>query len=456
MTGGDAKICGRVLRAIVPILPSTVAFGIFIALMAYLDAKLTLIVIGMLAAASVFFYRTGLGAAASTVRHELGRPKAKREKKSIRDALRWGTTPFGLDSPLLTAVFEKGHTQKVADAFIKAKASAHQSHLINTILGAFVLMLIVVVKGTEILSRGSGWGDLVAFLIAGRLALGHFIPLTQSLTRVNRFYPKVTRYCRFLERVTKELAECVGDDAAESKGPIQVTVPLKDVEDKTLVLKSRARIAFLQRAPLDWFSLPIVARAFAWEQSKDAPKPVALGAVQLVQYKPPSWRSSIREVFALPDDLSHGALLRQLAGVGVQSEELSALPSKLDRMLSPEAWQKIPPAVAAVVALLSAVHTPRPLIILSGELLTGVSDFVAHEFLDERLRDRLLILGYTAHDARFIGRFGEESVLISDGETITEHLTVESFQANRDAIVSQLKERKVAVQEDEMELDEDD
>ncbi len=199
-----------------------------------------------------------------------------------------------------------------------------------------------------------------------------------------------------------------------------------------------------------------MARAFAWEQSKDAPKPVALGAVQLVQYKPPSWRSSIREVFALPDDLSHGALLRQLASVGVQSEELSALPSKLDRMLSPEAWQKIPPAVAAVVALLSAVHTPRPLIILSGELLTGVSDFVAHEFLDERLRDRLLILGYTADDARFIGRFGEESVLISDGETITEHLTVESFQANRDAIVSQLEERKVAVQEDEMELDEDD
>lgn len=424
MIAGDGRLCARGFRNLVNAIPAAMAFIVFSAAMVYLDPLLTLIVVAILASAGLLLYRVGLAAAGGTMQMESSQYYAGPEKRAIRDTLSWGAAPWAVDHPILKSIFETGHLRKVIDARLGADASQESGTAISAILGAVVLAVIILVKGAEIMMSGEGWGDLFVFLLVGRFALSYFLNLSQNLTGLNRLYPRIARYFLFVDSAEGTAATDPGAEKAARERPLKIVFTQADGGSGEMVLALGSRTAFIHPGPVSRFTMLACEGAFESDSGPPVVLPLTAGMTWLTPPRPPAFTVSPRAFFGLPEDLAPQDLARELGGLGIPVDGSKILAKTLDQDLGPQRWRKIPVSVIAATAWVAAAHSTRPLVVGDGRFLAKVGNDMVRKFLDSRFANRIVIFSYQPRDIGAIGKLGEKTVLISDGEAIVDAVPV--------------------------------
>lgn len=195
---GDPRYCGRVARITIGIvLPVLTFLGTF-AMLLWLDARLTIIVLILMGGALPILYAINVkGARHSVAMENYAKPAGKAKQELLELAAKGDgqTTPH---SPEIEKAFAKGPIARHLDAYVGRLRASDNSELLTNILMGLGLAIILAVKGAELLAYGQGWSELASFMIALRFNLQSATQASKILTGVNRFYPQVGRHCRFV------------------------------------------------------------------------------------------------------------------------------------------------------------------------------------------------------------------------------------------------------------------
>jgi sugar phosphate isomerase/epimerase len=95
--------------------------------------------------------------------------------------------------------FHKGPIARHLDAYVGRLRANHNSELVTNTVTGIGVVLILASKGSHILATGQGWSELAVYMVALRVNLTSVTQASKTLTSVNRFYPQVARYFRFLQ-----------------------------------------------------------------------------------------------------------------------------------------------------------------------------------------------------------------------------------------------------------------
>jgi hypothetical protein len=196
----DPRFCARVARVTVNMILPVIAFAATFTVLIWLDPWLTILVIGLLAAALPFLYVVNVRGARNSMAMEK-RAKAASDRKRELVALNTERgEPLDPESPEMSRPFRRGPIARHLDSYVGRLRANHNSELVtNTVMGISVVVILAS-KGSDILATGKGWGELAVYMAALRVNLTSVTQASKTLTSVNRFYPQVARYFRFLEQ----------------------------------------------------------------------------------------------------------------------------------------------------------------------------------------------------------------------------------------------------------------
>lgn len=195
---GDSRYCGRVARITVNMILPVIAFVTTFTVLMVLDPLLTLIIIVLLAAALPFLYVVNVRGARHSKAMERHAKGAGARKRELLTASAETGEPLDAESPRMRNAFAKGPIARHLDAYVGRLRASRNSELVTNIVMGIGIAVILGTKGSQILASGQGWSELAVYMIALRFNLTSVTQASKTLTSVNRFYPQVARYFRFV------------------------------------------------------------------------------------------------------------------------------------------------------------------------------------------------------------------------------------------------------------------
>lgn len=195
----DPRFCGRVARITVNMILPALAFAGTFTILIWLDPVLTLVMVVLLAAALPFLYVVNVrGARHSNAMEKRAKAATDRKRELVTLNAERGE-PIDPESPEMARPFRKGPIARYLDAYVGRLRANHNSELVTNVVMGIGIVVILASKGSEILATGQGWGELAVYMAALRVSLTSVTQASKTLTSVNRFYPQVARYFRFLQ-----------------------------------------------------------------------------------------------------------------------------------------------------------------------------------------------------------------------------------------------------------------
>lgn len=194
----DPRLCGRVARITVNMILPVLVFAATFAVLLVLDLWLTLAVIVLIGAALPFLYVVNVRGARHSIAMEETKKAAIASKRQLVATNAERGAPLNPDSPEMRQPFSEGAMARHLDAYVGRLRASDNSELVTNIVMGIGVVVILASKSSQILATGQGWSELAVYMVALRVNLTSVTQASTTLTSVNRFYPQVARYFRFL------------------------------------------------------------------------------------------------------------------------------------------------------------------------------------------------------------------------------------------------------------------
>lgn len=414
MMVGDARLCGRVLRImldmIVPIITLLFAFGVLL----YLNAELTFIILACMSGYVAFQAHVSRGGAKNTQKFEGYTPLVI---KILRDLLNQNTTltnhiskKTSYKSRSYRSISDRsGAIRSQFNAFEGRVRATEQSRLISGLFTAIMVGLLLFILGQRIITSGIGWGELLVYLVALRFAMISLQLVFGQLTTVNRFYPQIQRYGRFV---------CTYPVALPEKLPtvvLPVTLNIGDSlnigGESKLIISPGERVAILVSFVINKYNYAYLIRQvaeaanFSIDQAQENTLFISSNH-SLVGY-------TLRQIFSLKKkdefskiDLSDAYL-----------DKLRANIIGLDTHINRTQWEAMDTKLKSLLLLKSVISCREKLILIDFKLIQEVSsDELA--IVIGQLNEKLLLIAYENQHSAQIEHLANDIVLISTEEKI--------------------------------------
>jgi ABC-type multidrug transport system fused ATPase/permease subunit len=202
----DVRYCGTaarlILRCLLPLSSGLVALAVLL----YLDARLTISLFLLVLLIIPLLYRASLKGARHSKEFELRAPQAVAEKRRLVSEIAEASGQGEGDAPDVDAAFRHGPLRQSMDAYLGRLVASAESTFLASVLMAVAIFALLFQKGTELLQMNTGWGQLTTYLLVLRLCLNNFTQITGLLASFNRIYPQMFRFISF-ERAASLLVE---------------------------------------------------------------------------------------------------------------------------------------------------------------------------------------------------------------------------------------------------------
>jgi hypothetical protein len=197
----DPRYCGRVARITVNMIPPVLAFAGTFMVLIFLDPILTLSLVAILFTALPLLYVVNVrGAHHSVAMERWAKAAAKRKRELVTLNAEHGES-LDPECPEMAHPFREGPIARYLDAYLGRLRASYNSELVTNVVMGISVVVILASKGTQIFLTGQGWGELAVYMVALRVNLTSVTQASKTLTSVNRFYPQVARYFRFLQEI---------------------------------------------------------------------------------------------------------------------------------------------------------------------------------------------------------------------------------------------------------------
>jgi ABC-type multidrug transport system fused ATPase/permease subunit len=441
-----SQICSRAMYGLIGTLPVLAGLLVYTGFLVYLDFALTAFILAAMILSFVFYY--SLSIQASTLMRE------RQEKKQamavdlghLVDVIRTAPRPLGPEHTLIDAKIRHGTFSQYFAHLFRPKLLTAQSGHVSAIVQATVLTVIGLIKGGAIIATGAGFGDLVIFLVAGRMAMTHFLRITNALVMINRFYPTVANYFRTVERLRQTDNRALVAESGLSGRALQLVArPLGEAApERPPEVAPGTRFGLITPRPADRFAVIEVLSAFRFVpgETYSGGGRVPPGQCWLVPEEIVQAAVSFIDATGLPQDMDRASLNAELAALGMSDEVLAGLPSDLAVPMDQQAWDRLRPEAVWAGHLLAAGYTDQPLIVVGAEALDAVGGIVSDNILDRLLADRIVLIAYRPSRITGLGAFEERYVILFDDENVLGYLGLEDVEAKIDLIKDMERTRK--------------
>jgi hypothetical protein len=443
---GASQICSRAMYGLIGTLPLAAGLLVYTTFLVYLDFTLTVVILAAMALSFVFYYALSIQASTlMRVRQEKKRAMSE-DFGHLVDVIKNAPRPLTTGHPLLESKIRHGTFAQFYAQFFRPKLITAQSGQVSAIMQATVLTVIGLVKGGAIIATGAGFGDLIIFLVAGRMAMTSFLSITNALVMINRFYPTVANYFRTVERLRQADSPEPSTKCAFSGRMLRLVArPLGDVApERPPEVAPGARLGLITPRPVDRFAMFKVLSAL-----QSAPNGTQLssgrippGLCWLVPETPVKVAVSFRDTTGLPQDMDVTSLNAELSALGMSDEALAGLPKDLTVPMDQKDSDRLRPEAIWASHLLAAGRADRPLIVVGAEALDTIGRTVAENILRRLLGDRVILIACRPKIAEGLGAFGERYVILFDEEQVLGYLGLEDIEAKTDLILSLDRARK--------------
>lgn len=414
MMVGDARLCGRVLRImldmIVPIITLLFAFGVLL----YLNAALTFIILACMSGYVFFQAYVSRSGAKNTKKFEGYTPLVI---KILRDLLSQSTT--AINHLPRKALYKSRSYRSVSDrsgairsqfnAFEGRVRATEQSRLVSGLFTATMVGLLLFILGQKIITSGIGWGELLVYLVALRFAMTSLQLVFGQLTTVNRFYPQIQRYGRFICAYPVTLPDNNPDIALPFT--LNIGDPLNIGGDQKLTISSGERIAVLVSFAVNKYNYAHLIRQIA--EVANFPVNQVLANTLFISSNHSLVGYTLRQVFSLKkkDEFS------QIDLPDTCLDELRTKIPGLDAHINSTQWEGLDKKLKAVLLLSSVINSPEKLILIDFKLIEGI-DLDELALVMGQLNEKVLLIAYENQHSAQIEHFAGNAVLISAGEKI--------------------------------------
>lgn len=450
----DSRYCGVTIRLLLNLVTPAVTSLFAITAIIYINPILTFMILGIVAVSAIFQYRVNV----TSVRHSHNLEKyardVGREYYKIIKQQQWTAVPLPEEDPLLKEIFVSTKVKKYMDAFEGRRKSLESSHLVSNILLATAVFMIMITLGSSIIIHGEGWGRLIIYLVALRFALVNLKQSTRSITAINRYYPQLKRYFKFLKYTVMPSdymeTRSVSFSLKADTGTLGDTLKSWDISRGSLV-------GLISPVRLNRYTLAFLIDRFLWH----LPEAVtgALCSMRFVtsKYQPRFDRPLIDSLGNLSVS-DWEDFCRKTEGSGLSERFDELLPGGFEKPVSQEMWDNIGADIKVSMAILASLRSDCQWIMLEEEGLSSLPDPARRYFL-KRLEDRITVIVYHNSINR-IGKYNEDILSLVSETGIVALGSVDWFKENRARIEGILnewivkdKDRILLEKDDELDMD---
>lgn len=425
----DAHYCGIVVRALTyALLPAITVFfsGMFLFVS---DPSLSLIVSAILAGALVYLYHLNVEGASNRALLERTGPQMKAEKMRVANRIAYFPAPISSEDSDLKSIYACGATNEFGNALEGQRSVLERSYLVSQIAIGLTVFSITL-QGAAALRQESDWSHLLAYLVVFSFFATSFVKTTRILTSVNRVYPVISRYGRFVQNIQKTVNEMGAGKVARFT---LNAVCLDDPSRGTLEISPGSRIALVLPRTLSRYEILGLANGIS-----------AYGETESIDRDPQIWfacgwsgpfRGTFRNLFGFPDHCQLTDLRVDLDSIGLWDHLCPELPSNMDSELS----DKLHPISSLAVYTFSALagrYRGCHIIVLEERVLATIEAKTRDRFL-RLFPHQLLCIAYTRNALSSIGSYGETSVLVH-GDGQLSWTSIAAFGAVRNQIENML------------------
>jgi hypothetical protein len=398
-----------------------------------IDASLTLIVILVLMLTAILFYKKSIkGAAIRILLGKLGRGKSE-ESKILSDRVCFGSVPLTYSNIGMNEIYKRGATSKFSKAYVNQRLVLEESNLLAQIVIGTSIFLIILVQGSSTLELESNWSSLLIYLVAFSLFSTSFAKTAKMFTSINRFYPTVKGYSKFVKAISNQLElEKFNTD----KDNIQASLFI-DINDESIELKKGDLIAYVSPSSINNYQSSNLIKelyfTFKDLKKKYYKKP------WLVSLKYSLVKTSVREALSLSESLNISDIKSDILGLNAE-EKFDGFPSDLDKVLNMKDIDKVNLKSLVLLLLVSGKHHDNDIVIIDETGLRMFSEDV-RENIFQYLSGKIVMISYSANSIDCLGEHGESIALFSNDERIVGY--VDLIEPDKNKINNYLQEIKL-------------
>lgn len=428
---GYAARCGVVLRMLAR---SLLSFGTVLVAgvaLVVIDAVLSAILAAILAVAGVFLYRANLASAAGLAATATALGRVGPERRAVWERVQRSAAPLAVDDSVLAGMFRSGAAGKVAEATTRQHLAMERGYFIAQVALGCAIFLILLVQGSATLRAESNWSVLVAYLGVFSIFASHFASTMRLAVAVNRFYPLLAAYARFVQRAVAAVPA-----RAEGVERYRLDAPALAGPPSPLEARRGERLALVLAGELERQTLGPLAQALCAMAGDAVLSPVVLPWYASARFTPLG--GTLRENYGFPAGYDAAQLEADLRALGL-GERFARVGKALDRPLRPGEQQALDAPLSFVLAALAGIRGGAGVIVLEERALAALERGASQALLD--MAAGLLVVHAYAHDAlQSLGARGERALVLCDGERVLGWASIESYRAGEPQVARALAE----------------
>jgi hypothetical protein len=358
----DARRTAIVARGL---LRNTVNVGIAVvglAALFYLEARMTLLFLGVMAVAMISYYRTNAASARATRRYEAVAPTTRKGLHQLLPSFQTLSQPAPSRAELGAALDAEAVSEET-DAFGERFGAHIHAEFLGVAIMGVALAALTAYMGREALAGAMPWTRLVAYVLVLRITLNAIQSLLRTFAFFSRFYPAIDRLNRFF-------AASNGSTNDEPLSPLALHAGGRartEQPDATRSVQAGEVIEVILPVPLSRYSIGLLAAVLAGDDQGRRRQLLGHMAMARPLTVPPV-AASMRSLLMLNGTHDSAALQARLGEHAATIEE--AVGTDPDVVVPCEAWTGLPDEAMTRLVLATAEASRRPVLVLDRGLAT--------------------------------------------------------------------------------------
>lgn len=411
---GDARLCGRVLRIVLDMIVPFITLLFTFAVLLYLNVALTLIILLFMSGYVLIQGYISLSGAKDTKKFEGYTPLVR---KILNDLLKQKTST--IDFLHKNSTKDKRSYRTLADrvgaissqfnAFEGRVRATEQSRLLSGLFMATMTGLLIFIFGNKIITSGIGWGELLVYIVALKLGLTSLQIVFGQLTTVNRFYPQIQRYRRFVCAYFNQSSSSNQELVLPST--LIIEDPLITGGDLKLTINSGGLISIVAPFVIDKYNYAHLLSQIA--EISDYSINVFLDNTLFICSNNSLEGYSLRQIFSLKEKDHFSQISLSKISLDELIKKIPSLDSGIDRIQ----WESLSNKLKSLLLLSSVKSCMESLILIDYELIQELSSDVLISVRKD-LNKKMLLIVHQSNESFEPVNFLSDYILISSGEKI--------------------------------------
>lgn len=361
---GDARrasiLTRRLLASTVQI--SVAVFGMVA--LTLLDAGTTLLVLMAMAPAVGIYYVINLASVRATRNYEQLSPAARSLMKSFANNTVLLARPE-VDERDVSHVSDGQTLRKETSAFKGMFHAGVYTELVTFATLAVITSGLLVYMGREALAGSMEWVTVIGYLLVLRMTFNGIRSTFQTGAVFSRRYPSI-------HRLQVYFSEACPGSTGEYRDRLTLRIPrsaIREVDDGKKDVGMGDSLGVTLPVSLNRVSVGFLAECIGRNAGHPRHQMLANMALAVPVATPPT-AMSVRSVVGLPEDYDKGAFWEELADHASVVQDTLGVDLSLPRQ--PEQWAEVPEATRAVLGLVTARISRRPIVALDRRVASGV------------------------------------------------------------------------------------